>query len=151
MRSAFGASTRGKTQDQLEKEDISTEATPTSTAEIIMGLARVKCKKRICLGILGCQNVSKNIELYGNPGALKNGRIAIETHCYLHLTSFCRSLHTAEVRSSIPLSPILSGNTYLGPSYFLRGAWEIKRIRLIRRWDKRPPISAPAAEGSSSP
>jgi hypothetical protein len=105
--------------NQQEKGDIRTEATPTSKALMIMGLARVKRKERICLGILGCaqivsknhqeyQNVSKNIELHRSPGAPQNAHFTAYIHYFLRLSFFRRFLHTVKGRAfGSPLARVL--------------------------------------------
>jgi hypothetical protein len=51
------------------------------------------------------QNVSKDIEIHRNPGALENGHLTGQIH-YLLLVSFGRRfLHTIEVTGSNPVSP----------------------------------------------
>ena len=54
------------------------------------------------------QNVSKDIELYRNPGAFKNAYIPENFYYFLRVTFFRRFLHTGEVRGSSPLSPTIS-------------------------------------------
>jgi len=51
------------------------------------------------------QNVSKDIEVHRNPGALENAHFTRDIHYYLYFSFLRGFLHTVEVRGSSPLSP----------------------------------------------
>jgi len=53
------------------------------------------------------QNVSKDIEVFRDPGAFENEHFTEHFHYILHFTFFRRFLHTDEARGSIPLSPTI--------------------------------------------
>jgi hypothetical protein len=52
------------------------------------------------------RNISKDIEIYQNPGAPKNRPIANELHYFLRFMFWGCCLHTVEVTGSNPVSPI---------------------------------------------
>ena len=108
---------RGKVQDQREKEDMRTEATPDLLCINDYGSYSRKAQRLYCSDFSVCaqivsknpqeyQNVSKDIELYRNPGCPKNGLCSMEFIYFLYFRPFYRFLHTVEVRGSSPLSPI---------------------------------------------
>ena len=85
------------------------------------------------------QNISKDIELYRNPGAFKSRPISLDIHYFLHFSFFRGFLHTVEVRGSSPLSPT---NPILWcPPVYPQGTTQ-KRMT-------HPPICCRPKEGSS--
>ena len=118
-RSAFGASTGGRYKISGRRKICGLKPPRTSYASMIMDPNLEKHKGLYCSDFSVCaqivsknhqeyQNVSKDIELYRNPGAFKNAYIPENFYYFLRVTFFRRFLHTGEVRGSSPLSPTIS-------------------------------------------